>query len=474
MRRWHLGLAAIGVAAVIWTCGRGGGEGGEQVSVHVKLLPGAGDGWRAALAGVDVDDRAPLFVRAADELAADAAEARQHSGGAVPDLRQWQRLRLRGDRAAIERAVGRLVAHPDVVSAFLAPTVELAVLQEDRNGPRITGGERSCPVRTPAYHEQQGYLGPAPAGIGVDAAWSLPGGRGDGVWFADVEGAWNAAHEDIHGERIHHAGGRRMRDRGWQAHGTAVLGEVAARDNGIGMTGIAPEVERIVTASIGDLEAAAAIDVAQAELRPGDVLLIELHAIGPRGRFLPVEYWDDVFDAVKLATARGVVVVAAAGNGGEDLDHRAYRGKLDRRVRDSGAILVGAGAPATAGYVDRSRLDFSNYGSRVDVQGWGRMVATLDYGDLQDCDANDRKYTARFSGTSSASPVVAGAALLVQGVARRLHGCGLEPAALRSLLALTGSAQTDGPHGPRRQQIGPRPDLARALARLMANPPACN
>ena len=31
---------------------------------------------------------------------------------------------------------------------------------------------------------------------------------------------------------------------------------------------------------------------------------------------------------------------------------------------------------------DRSRLDFSNFGKAVDVQGWGREVTTCGYGDL--------------------------------------------------------------------------------------------
>jgi subtilisin family serine protease len=95
------------------------------------------------------------------------------------------------------------------------------------------------------------------------------------------------------------------------------------------------------------------------------------------------------------------------------------------------------------------------------------MVASLDYGDLQDCDAAQRKYTSRFAGTSSASPIVAGAAALVQSVAKvGRDGCPLTPAALRNLLVDTGSSQTDGPHGPARQHIGPRPDLARALSQM--------
>ena len=268
----------------------------------------------------------------------------------------------------------------------------------------------------------------------------------------------------ISSERLHSLG-REISGRDWEMHGTAVLGEVVSKDNRIGMMGIAPDVARVYTSSIAGRSPALAIDRAQAELRRGDVLLIELHAIGPRGRFLPMEYWDDVFDVIKIATSRGIVVIEAAGNGAEDLDHEAYKGKLDRRQRDSGAIMVGAGAPALKDWTDRSRLDFSNYGSRVDVQGWGRKVATVDYGDLQGCDATGRKYTGNFGGTSSASPIVAGAAIILESVMKADRKCVLTPARVRSVLAETGSPQTDGPHGPASQNIGPRPDLVRAIAR---------
>jgi subtilisin family serine protease len=93
--------------------------------------------------------------------------------------------------------------------------------------------------------------------------------------------------------------------------------------------------------------------------------------------------------------------------------------KFDRA--STGAIMVGAGGPPRDGFKDRERLDFSNYGGRVDVQGWGRKVATLDYGDLQACDGDgERHYTGEFSGTSSASPIVAGAAVILQGIARQV------------------------------------------------------
>jgi subtilisin family serine protease len=295
-------------------------------------------------------------------------------------------------------------------------------------------------------------------------------GRGQGVRFADIEGGWNEKHEDLPGERIEHLAGTKLSERGWEAHGTAVVGVVASKENGIGMVGIAPDVERIYTASLAGIGVANAIERAQAKLRPGDVLLIELHGVGPRGRWLPMEFWDDIFDVIEVATARGVIVVEAAGNGGEDLDHSFYRGKFDRNVRDSGAIMVGAGAPARGGFVDRSRLDFSNYGKRVDVQGWGYRVATLDYGDLQNCGPKDRKYTDAFGGTSSASPVVAGAAILLSSIYRQQTGGVLPPKTVRRILSETGSPQTDGPHGPKTQHIGPRPDLKRALEAMDALP----
>lgn len=357
---------------------------------------------------------------------------------------RWTRLDVPAGRAA--EFVAELERDPGVEEAFIAPPTSLPTADD------------SCPIHTPSFESYQGYLGPAPHGIDAPAAWRR-GVRGAGVWFADVEGGWNTAHEDLPGDRIVHAGGLPIPDPSWRAHGTAVLGEVVGRDNGKGVVGIAPDIERVVTSSLGGTTVADAIDTAADALRPGDVLLIELQSGGPRGRWLPVEYWDDVFDAIRAATLRGVVVIEAAGNGAEDLDLAAYKGKLTRGGRDSGAILVGAGGPPREGFVDRARLEFSNYGTRVDVQGWGRKVATLDYGDLQACDgAIDRHYTGEFSGTSSASPIVAGAAVLVESFART-RGTWLRPELVREILSDTGTPQT----GNTRERIGSRPDLSRAL-----------
>jgi subtilisin family serine protease len=348
------------------------------------------------------------------------------------------------------------VDSPAVEESFEIPDIEPMVDDTPPPAPRAQRDSDRCPITTPAYDELQGYVGPAPAGIDAPFAWSR-GIRGANVQFADVEGGWNSAHEDLPAARMTHVAGKNMTEAGWAAHGTAVLGEIAALPNGKGVTGLAPDIEHIYTSSIAGESVADAIDAAAEKLRAGDVLLIELQGVGPRGRYVPVELWDDNYAAIRAATDRGVVVVEAAGNGGEDLDRSAYKTKLSRTGRDSGAIMVGAGGPPRPGFTDRTRLDFSNFGSRVDVQGWGRRVATLDYGDLQACDDRDRwrHYTGEFSGTSSASPIVAGAAILVESA----HDRALSPRDVRRLLTETGTAQT----GDTREHIGPRPDLARAL-----------
>lgn len=143
----------------------------------------------------------------------------------------------------------------------------------------------------------------------------------------------------------------------------------------------------------------------------------------------------------------------------------------------SGAIIVGAGAPPPDTHgrdhgPDRSRLDFSNYGERVDTQGWGREVTTTggrhnDSGDLQGGVNEDEWYTDTFGGTSSASPIVVGTLGCIQGVLRARRKHPLNSAAAKDLLRNTGSPQQDAPGRPRTQRIGNRPDLRILVPRAL-------
>ena len=122
--------------------------------------------------------------------------------------------------------------------------------------------------------------------------------------------------------------------------------------NGYGVTGISHAAEiGVVGVGSNFPNAADVYNLATAALDPGDIFLIEMHMPGPRyqgqGQFgyLPMEWNQANFDAIQHATAQGVIVVEAAGNGSQNLDDPLYEGRFDRNVRDSGAIMAGAGKP---------------------------------------------------------------------------------------------------------------------------------
>ncbi|GMU09563.1 S8 family peptidase [Corallococcus caeni] len=314
---------------------------------------------------------------------------------------------------------------------------------------------------TPLYEGNQGYLNAAPSGVDARYAWGVAGGNGAGIRFVDIEGGWRTTHEDMPG--LFTQLGAQYNDLGWRNHGTAVLGEIAGTANGYGVTGIAHGAT--VGVSAASQGTAAAIANAGSAVGRGGVILIELHAQGPADstpctcnqgqcNYIAMEYWQANYDAIATATANGVTVVEAAGNGSANLDEAAYGGVFNRGVRDSGAIVVGASTATT-----RVPMCWTNFGSRVDVHGWGESVASMGYGDLfGSAYGEDQYYTGTFSGTSSASPIVTGSALSLQGVARARGTGALDPRYVRGLLASTGTAQAADS-----RNIGRLPNLRQAI-----------
>lgn len=328
----------------------------------------------------------------------------------------------------------------------------------------------------------QGYLHSAPNGIAAMQAWAKFRARGKGITICDIEGNWNFTHEDL--PRLRHIGGNLINNLGWRNHGTAVMGEMLSKSSRSGTVGISHEARGFVqSAKIGGVfNTAAAIINATKRLKSGDVILIELHAPSPlTGRYIAMQYWNDVFSAIRSAVDQGITVVEAAGNGNENFNATIYNGS--GLQRDSGAIVVGAGIPPT-NHMDyfgndwaswgfdryswignpRSRIFFSNYGKIVNVQAWGWHVTTCGYGDAQGGKDQNRWYTHRFSGTSSASPIVTGAVACIQSRALVRRPGPLPPRTVRSILIRTGTPQVAGPGVPLGQHIGPQPNLLKALA----------
>jgi hypothetical protein len=421
----------------------------------------------------------PLFGVSEERLKAEVASLAPSLPGPLPDLSLYYYVDAPDEQ--LDSLAERLRQQPSIAAAYVKPPAEPAAVAQAQIvlNDMLPLAEDAPPV-TADFTSRQIYLNPAPAGIDAYYAWGLPGGRGAGVNIIDCEWAWRFTHEDLLANQGGIISGVQTGD---DNHGTAVLGEFHGNQNSFGVTGIASDA--FVRSSSFSLPTSTAIYNAANLLRPGDILLLEIHRPGPRATgvgqqgFIAIEWWPDDYDAIRYAASRQILVVEAAGNGAQNFDDPVYNtpapgfpaswsNPFRRGNRDSGAILVGAGAPPPGTHgrdwgPDRSRLDFSNYGAAVDVQGWGREVTSTGYGDLQGGLSRDVWYTDQFSGTSSASPIIVGALACVQGVLRAHGRVPLSPARARDLLRSTGSPQQDAPGRPATQRIGNRPNLRQLI-----------
>lgn len=470
----HSSLRGIAAAAIVALC-----------AASVPAL--AGDAGPATVTlkfseGTALRIRQGAVVSAAPRAAATAGAVGSAFSAAGVDLSGARRLidRPEAEIDAERRAVAATTAEavPDLNLFYVVPvppgTTAAAFAARLRALPGVESAEPSAtpappPVdlspKTPSLVSKQGYRAVPPKGVGVLDAVKYPGGRGTGVTLVDVEYSWQFDHEDLELKpSINVDTGATPSDPfGDTDHGTAVLGEIFGRSNAYGVTGLATGVSVKVapanTAQFG-YNPARAISIATGKLKAGDVLVIEQQypACG-LSAYGPLEWLPEVFAAVKVATQKGIVVVEAAGNGDVNLDAAGCQGRFDRKVRNSGAIVVGAGSSA-----GRAKMWFSSHGSRVDVQGWGENVVTTGYGDAFAPEIRQR-YTLTFGGTSSATPIVAGVVAEIQGA---LKGRGLKPATpaeMRAALVATGTPQSD----PRNGRVGPLPATEKALQRIIAN-----
>jgi hypothetical protein len=185
---------------------------------------------------------------------------------------------------------------------------------------------------------------------------------------------------------------------------------------------------------------------------PGDVILIEWQKAEREG-FLPVEVVDEAFDAIRLASALGRIVIEPAGNEGLHLDdiHRDEGHILMRGSRESGALMVAA---SEVGPGFEPRTD-SNHGSRVDCFAPGSDIVTCDYVSDETGDARS-DYRTNFAQTSAASSIVAGAAVLFQSAWKARTGGLLGPLQLRARFS---DANLNTKQGPSTHVIGYMPNL---------------
>ncbi len=304
------------------------------------------------------------------------------------------------------------------------------------------------PAVTPDFSSEQKYKNSS--FLNIDYVWSL-GIKGQGIRIADIEWGFDYDHEDLKNPRFIRLLTSSEYDN--RDHGTAVAGILFALDNGYGVTGMVHQADTLYGVSEIPKGRTAGIALGLERLRAGDVFIYEMQTSGRNENYVPADYSPSVWDITKRATDDGIIVVAAAGNGNEDLDDSFYSSYMARG--DNGSIIVGAGSAD----VSRKKLYFSTYGSRVNVQGWGEAVTTTGYGTRYN-GGEHATYANEFAGTSSATPIVASAVVAIQSYAKNKLGVILTPREMRNLLMETGRAQGSGGH------IGPFPDIKAAIEKL--------
>lgn len=330
----------------------------------------------------------------------------------------------------------------------------------------------------PNYEPMQLYLFDQEPGIHAQEFWNFYGNHGANVKICDIEFRYNPNHIDL--PEIHKVGQMNINNVYDSNHGTAVLGVLGALNNGIGVTGICYDSELYFSSCAYDngffIEDAliASLD----SLNQGDIVLIEQHIMAfdssSNSTWVPVEWYQPYYDAIQLLSGNGIIVVEAAGNGSISLDDSLFSTANNGHYpflpqNRSEAIMVGAGSMGFS-EIARSKLWFSNYGSRVDLQGEGEGVFTTGYGTAYDSEGENALFTYNFSGTSSASPIVTGAVALLQSLYKSYNnGTTLDANFLRTLLVQTGKPQQDGYFSSTYDHIGPLPNVYAAAQVLMGN-----
>lgn len=343
------------------------------------------------------------------------------------------------------------------------------------------------------------YLEPAPQGFDVKFAWTQPGGDGLMVRVADVEGDWDLDHEDLRDAStelvldpnpIPAANIAEFRN-----HGTLSAGVLVMADNALGGVGIVPRAKFLAVPAFRDQPDGStiqdlpnAIRDATKHLAPGDVLLLETQ----NGDFSPIETDLACFTAIADAVANGIIVIEPAGNGPgngslgrhHNLDtfmvpERGYRALSGPPFGlDSGAVMVAACQSGIApGTTARSPTDYTSRGRRIDCFAYGEHVLSASQpqplsvpmgpaGRMEHNPHAGRPYSWIFAGTSSASALIAGVAVSVQGLAQSILGQRLTPAQMRQILS--DRTLNTPSFAPTTDRIGVMPNLRNITAFLHA------
>jgi hypothetical protein len=310
------------------------------------------------------------------------------------------------EEAAVQREGGRVRRRFELVPG-IAARVPVRALERLRRSPRIRGIEIDGRVRAlDAELDNSWGVSRIGAGLVHDS-----GNRGEGIKVAVFDTGIDCTHPDLDGNcapgiDFVNDDSDPMDDNG---HGTHVAGTIGAEDDENGVVGVAPKaILHGVKVLDGNGNGSWSDVVAGLEWAVQNGIQVANHSYGGSG-----DPGTLVRDAFQAAEAAGIVNVAAAGNGGNCAgtgDSVEYPARFDTVIAVANTTI------------DDLRACSSATGAEVEIAAPGTAIFSTRLGG---------EYTT-LSGTSMASPHVAGVAALVLAAGRFTS-----PAEVRNQLFLT-------------------------------------
>lgn len=215
-------------------------------------------------------------------------------------------------------------------------------------------------------------------------------------------------------------------------HGTHVAGIIAqVRDNNVGGDGIANNVEIMSVRAVPN-----------GDEYDKDVALAIRYAVDNGAKVInasfgknysPKKEW--VYDAIKYAESKDVLIIHAAGNDAKDIDVEPnFPNDSDDKINEFADNVITVGA-LNYEYGEKIVANFSNYGKQnVDVYAPGvKIYATTPNDEYQ-----------YLQGTSMASPNVAGVAAMIRSYYPNLTAQEVKSVIMNSGVAITSEVNVGG------------------------------
>ena len=369
--------------------------------------------WRALACALVLLGSAPLLAHPAQ--AASFAGPRvlvQFAPGITPDLRD---AAIRSVGGAVDAVIPALGVTRVALPAGAGDRAAIETLEGQAG---VASVEADAPMRldlTPndPLYSTDPYVGLGQWGIrtaGVDRAWDVVRGS-PGIVVATIDTGVDPQHPDLLGALLPGVSFLSATSPGCvtqanddNSHGTHVAGIIGANGNNtVGIAGVAFGVRILPIKALDCTGSGTTSDVSQAIVYAADhgARIINISLGSPQAS-------ATLQSAVSYARNKNVLVVAAAGNCGVTNPQCGFINQVDYPAAYPGVLAVGATQP------DDTRASFSTQASYVAIAAPGyRVVSTTPtYATYLSGHGGTVSYGV-FSGTSQASPFVAGVAALV-------------------------------------------------------------